>query len=81
MLRGSSTSDVFRWGVALGLTALLCRGVGAEEVWNPAAALDRAISAAEERLQKGEFAAAESHYREALFEGWRLMGSLERRPS
>ena len=33
---------------------------------------------AEASLQKGEFPAAEGHYREALFEGWLLMGTLER---
>jgi tetratricopeptide (TPR) repeat protein len=42
------------------------------------AALERAISAAETSLQKGEYRAAESHYRSALFEGWLLLGTLER---
>jgi tetratricopeptide (TPR) repeat protein len=60
------------------LCGLLVSGVAAEVGPDPAAALERAISMAEASLQKSEFPAAESHYREALFEGWLLMGTLER---
>jgi tetratricopeptide (TPR) repeat protein len=45
---------------------------------DPAAALDAAIAAAESSLQKGDFPAAERHYREALFAGWMLRATLER---
>jgi tetratricopeptide (TPR) repeat protein len=43
-----------------------------------AAGLDRAIAAAETSLREGEPQTAESHYRDALLEGWLLMGTLER---
>ena len=43
---------------------------------DPAAALARAVAAAEARLQQGELHAAESHYRDALMAGWQLMGEL-----
>ena len=36
------------------------------------------MAAAETRLREGEFQAAESHYRDALLEGWLLMGTLAR---
>lgn len=45
---------------------------------DPVALLDQAISAAETSLAKADFQAAEGHYREALFEGWLLRGTLER---
>ena len=45
---------------------------------DPAASVERAMAAAETRLREGEFQAAESHYREALLEGWLLMGTLAR---
>ena len=45
---------------------------------DPAAAIERAMAAAETRLREGELQAAESHYREALLEGWLLMGTLAR---
>ena len=41
-------------------------------------ALERAISTAAASLHKGDLRTAESHYRSALFEGWLLMGTLER---
>jgi tetratricopeptide (TPR) repeat protein len=44
---------------------------------DPAVALERAMSDAEASLRDGELESAESHYRAALREGWRLMGSLE----
>src|SRR5260221_888665 len=45
---------------------------------DPAAALERAIAAAESSLRAGEVQTAESQYRSALAEGWLLMGALER---
>lgn len=45
---------------------------------DPVTPLAQAISAAEASLAKGDFQAAESHYRAALFEGWLLMGTLDR---
>ena len=51
---------------------------------DPAEALDRALAAAEAGLRRGEMQAAETLYREALFEGWLLVAPLERlerRPS
>lgn len=71
-------SGVRRETAGLLLGGLLASGVAAEVGPDPAAALERAISLAEASLQKGEFPAAESHYREALFEGWLLTGTLER---
>jgi tetratricopeptide (TPR) repeat protein len=41
------------------------------------APLDRAMSAAESGLREEEWESAESRYRDALMEGWLLMGSLE----
>ena len=41
----------------------------------PAAALDRAMALAEENLREGELRIAESHYREALKEGWMTLGA------
>jgi tetratricopeptide (TPR) repeat protein len=62
-------------GLLLG-TFFSYRGAGAAS--DPATALERAISTAEASLQKGDLRAAETHYRSALFEGWLLMGALER---
>jgi tetratricopeptide (TPR) repeat protein len=42
------------------------------------AALDHAIAAAESALREGRPQDAETHYGKALFEGWLLMGALER---
>ena len=42
------------------------------------APLDRAISLAERSLQEGSLETAEGQYRQALFEGWLLLGTLER---
>jgi tetratricopeptide (TPR) repeat protein len=44
----------------------------------PAAAFDRALAAAEARLQSGDRPGAEERYRTALAEGWLLLGTLER---
>jgi tetratricopeptide (TPR) repeat protein len=41
-------------------------------------ALDQAMADGESRLQAGDLVAAESRYRDALFEGWLLTGALER---
>jgi tetratricopeptide (TPR) repeat protein len=40
--------------------------------------LEQAVSAAENSLRQGDLRAAENHYREALFDGWLLVGALER---
>jgi tetratricopeptide (TPR) repeat protein len=48
-----------------------------EAAMDPAAALDRAVAAAESSLREGELDTAESHYRDALLEGWLLVGELE----
>ncbi len=45
---------------------------------NSGAAFDQAVSRAEASLQEGESQTAESHYRTALFEGWLLLGTLDR---
>ena len=45
---------------------------------DPALVVDREMAAAEKELRRGEFQAAESHYRSALFDGWMLVGTLER---
>ena len=42
------------------------------------AALDSAVSRAQTSLQAGDLPAAQVHYRQALFEGWMLMATLER---
>jgi tetratricopeptide (TPR) repeat protein len=44
---------------------------------NPAAAMQRAIAEAEASLQVDEVQIADSRYRDALLEGWLLMGALE----
>jgi len=67
-----------RWIAAVLVVSLFAARVAAQAGSDPAAALDRAIATAEESLQKGDLQAAESHYREALFEGWSLMATLER---
>jgi len=61
------------------VTGLVLCGFGsaAEVPSDPAAALQRAISAAEKSLKDGELQIAESHYRTALLEGWLLMGDLQ----
>jgi tetratricopeptide (TPR) repeat protein len=43
-----------------------------------AATVERAMAAAETSLREGELQTAESHYRDALLEGWLLMGTLAR---
>ncbi len=66
------------WAVGLLMGGLLTPGAGAEQGWSPTTVVERAMSAAERSLQRGDFAAAESHYHEVLLESWRLMGTLER---
>jgi tetratricopeptide (TPR) repeat protein len=57
---------------------LLCgSGSAAQVPPDPAAALDRAMSAAETSLRDGEFQIAESRYRSALLEGWLIRGDLQ----
>jgi tetratricopeptide (TPR) repeat protein len=57
---------------------VICGAVAADDTADPAAALETAISAAEGRLQGGDLDAAESLYRQAVFEGWLLTAALER---
>ncbi len=59
------------------LGALLASG-SAHAAGERAAAFDEAVSRAEASLQEGEPQAAESHYRTALFEGWLLLGTIDR---
>jgi tetratricopeptide (TPR) repeat protein len=75
--RGTSLARSWIGGTVLGaLTASGARAdVAASSV---AAALDRAVAAAETSLREGEPQTAESHYRSALLEGWLVMGTLER---
>ena len=64
--------------IGLLLGSFLCGRAAAEGGSDPATALERAISTAEQSLQKGDLRTAESHYHSALFEGWLLMATLER---
>jgi tetratricopeptide (TPR) repeat protein len=64
--------------VGLLLCGSLAARLTAQEAEDPALALERAMSTAEASLEKGEFRAAESQYREASLEGWLLLGRLAR---
>jgi tetratricopeptide (TPR) repeat protein len=44
-----------------------------------AAALDLAVARAQSSLQSGDLTAAQGHYRQALFEGWMVVATLESR--
>ena len=63
------------------VSCLLLCGAGASSAADatpdPAAALERAVAAAEASLSEGEFQIAESQYRSALLEGWLLQGDLQ----
>jgi tetratricopeptide (TPR) repeat protein len=63
--------------VGLLLGSLAPSAIAAMVEVNPAAVLDHAMSAAENQLREGEWESAESRYRDALLEGWLLIGSLE----
>jgi len=63
-------------GSALGL--VLVAGLAAAQEEPPDAALQRALAEAETMLRRDEPQAAESWYREALLEGWLLLGDLHR---
>jgi tetratricopeptide (TPR) repeat protein len=71
-----------RWRVfgafwAAGVLALAVPAQGAEPVApDPAAALDRAVAAAEASLKEGRRTAAEAQYQSARAEGWTLAGVL-----
>ena len=74
MARRSILAHAVSWVTGL----FLCGFGSATEVPpHPAAALQRAISAAEKSLRDGELQLADSHYRTALLEGWLLMGDLQ----
>jgi tetratricopeptide (TPR) repeat protein len=45
---------------------------------DPLAGFELALAAAESSLQKGDVAGAETRYRAALFEGWMVLGTVER---
>jgi len=75
--RGLKILSVGLWFAGLLLGSAAGHGVAAEAGPDPASALQRAVSAAESRLQAGDTAAAEAHYREALFQGWLLTATLE----
>jgi tetratricopeptide (TPR) repeat protein len=66
--------------LSLPLLAVLAAGAEPDPAasTDPAGALDRAIAVAESSLQKNDLPAADAQYREALFEGWLLVGMLER---
>jgi tetratricopeptide (TPR) repeat protein len=67
--------QALRAGLLLG--CLLASGAGAQTDTGPTAGVDQAIATAERSLATGDWRAAEVHYREALFEGWLLTGTLE----
>jgi tetratricopeptide (TPR) repeat protein len=52
------------------------RGAGTGRPPNPVAALDGAVAAAEGSLRGNELHRAESQYRQALFDGWMILGQL-----
>lgn len=60
------------------LALLALSGLGSASESGLPAALERAVSAAESSLRQGDLRTAQSHYREALFNGWLLVGALER---
>ena len=76
--RGFHGLPVRRWFAGFLLGGVLASVVAGGPESDAVTPLDLAISAAEASLAKGELEVAESHYREALFEGWLLMGTLER---
>jgi tetratricopeptide (TPR) repeat protein len=75
MAAAPRTSRPARW-VALLALAVVPASIDAAEP-EPTAALDQAIAAAEVSLREGELQTAESRYRDALLEGWLLLGSVE----
>src|SRR5262245_40178211 len=75
---GSPTGlRVETWLTALFLGASFPLRAAAETEADPGGHLQLAITSAESSLQKGQREAAEKRYREALFEGWLLMGRLD----
>ncbi len=61
----------------LGGGLLICAAAAGLQA-DPGASLDRLLLRAEAHLMRGEGATAEGLYREALFEGWLLVGTLDR---
>jgi tetratricopeptide (TPR) repeat protein len=81
--RGSQVPSTRRLPMfLLSLPVLVGLALGAEpdpaKAPDPAVAVDLAMAAAETSLQKGDLPAAETQYREALFEGWLLVGMLDK---
>ncbi len=62
---------------ALVLCGLPCLAL-AQAKWDPAAAVEQTMAAAQTSLREGEPQTAESHYRSGLLEAWMLVGTLER---
>jgi tetratricopeptide (TPR) repeat protein len=76
--RGSLALRAGCWTAGFLLSGLLPSAATAQSDAAQTTAFDQAIAAAEGSLQQRDFPAAERHYREALFEGWLLMVTLER---
>jgi tetratricopeptide (TPR) repeat protein len=65
-------------GLAAFLLAAARHGLAAGSSATPLDALERAVAAAEARLQAGDSAGAEARYADVLFQGWLLAAALER---
>jgi tetratricopeptide (TPR) repeat protein len=75
--RGPALAHLRLWLAGLLLGAALGSPIDGAAASDATAALDLAISTAETSLQNGDISAAQTHYREALFEGWLLIGRLQ----
>jgi tetratricopeptide (TPR) repeat protein len=75
---GSCRMLLLRWPAGLILGVALAADAAGPAQPDPAAPLDRAMAAAESQLRAGDLIAADTGYREALFEGWLLKAALER---
>jgi tetratricopeptide (TPR) repeat protein len=76
--RGFYGPSVRYWWAGFLLGGVLASSAAGAPEPDAVTPLDLAISAGETSLAKGELPAAEGHYRKALFEGWLLMGTLDR---
>jgi tetratricopeptide (TPR) repeat protein len=74
---GSRVACGRRACAALTLAVLAASRSAAQEPAGPAAAFEQAAAAAEGRLRQGDLRGAETAYREALFHGWLLLGTIE----
>jgi tetratricopeptide (TPR) repeat protein len=66
------------WVAAVLLAVLAGAGPAGAEGPPVTAGLDLAVAQAQASLQKGDLAAAQDHYRQALFEGWMTIAALQR---